>query len=58
MILDKISIPRNAYAVYMLKEGVPYPDISSGDEPTIYELDTMTCNGSIMSGCKNHSLAY
>ena len=54
MILDKISIPINANAVYILKKGVPYPDISSGDEPTIYELDTMTCNGSIMSGCKNH----
>jgi len=54
MILDKISIPINAHAVYILDKGIPYPDVSAGDEPTIYELDTMTCNGSIMSGCKNY----
>lgn len=54
MILEKVSIPVNADAVYILNKGVPYPNVSAGDEPTIYELDTMTCNGGIMSGCKNY----
>jgi uncharacterized protein len=54
MILDKITIPIQAKAHYFLKEGVSYPDISMDDEPTIYEFDTMTCNGSAMSGCKNY----
>ena len=54
MILEKISIPIKADAVYILNKGVPYPNISAGDEPTIYELDTMTCNGAVMSGCKNY----
>ena len=51
MILDKISLPVNAHAIYILKKGTPYPDISAGDEPTIYDLNTMICNG---SGCRNY----
>jgi len=44
----------NAHAVYIVNKGVPYPHISTDDEPTIYELDTMTCNDPLMSGCKNY----
>ncbi|MBT5934119.1 lysozyme inhibitor LprI family protein [Sulfurimonas sp.] len=54
MILEKITIPIQAKAHYFIKENVPYPDISMDNEPTIYELDTMTCNGSVASGCKNY----
>jgi hypothetical protein len=51
MILEKITIPIDTSENFFVEEGVPYPNVSIGHEPTIFEFDTMTCNGRQMSVC-------